>query len=109
MSALWLKKMAPSPLSSSSVSGHHLLFFRGSLPPPHFLLHSSFATDTSLLSSRGVLARVAAMAMEKVDAEDREKIEAVRKVMRKQAPHQAGTIHRALLPSSLSADSHACL
>jgi hypothetical protein len=49
------------------------------------------------------------MAMEKVDAEDREKIEAVRKVMRKQAPHQAGTIRRALLPSSLSADSHACL
>ncbi|XBH86324.1 hypothetical protein VPH35_074010 [Triticum aestivum] len=32
------------------------------------------------------MAKVAAMAMEKVDAKDREKIEAVRKVMRKQAP-----------------------
>jgi hypothetical protein len=49
------------------------------------------------------------MAMEKVDTEEREKIEVVRKVMRKQAPHQAGTICRALLLSSLSADSHACL
>jgi hypothetical protein len=43
------------------------------------------------------------MAMEKVDAKEREKIEAVRKAMRKQAPLSAKQVHirRVLLPSSL--------